>query len=77
MDELEKEILALSLDEVIERCNKDSIDISDEQIVSYIAQFDVNRDTAIREIYLSMIEHYKQQEEAMQEVYSDIIRSSY
>lgn len=51
--------------------------ISEEDINSFIKDFGLNRAIAIERIAECFEEEYRRQEDAMQEVYEDIIRSSY
>ena len=51
--------------------------ISEQEIESYITQFNVTREQAIKEISNILEEYYMDKEDAMQEVYEDIKRSSY
>lgn len=77
VDSIEKEIENLTLEEMLERCKNENIIISDEDISSYMKEYNASKITAIKEMYLSLLMYYQEQEEALQEVHSDIIRSSY
>lgn len=77
VDSIEKEIENLTLEEMLERCKNENIIISDEDISSYMKEYNASKITAIKEMYLSLLMYYQEQEEALQEVHSDIIRNSY
>lgn len=51
--------------------------MSEEVIQSYMHDFNVNRETAIKEINEVLEDYYNKQEEDMQEVYEWIIRESH
>ena len=51
--------------------------IKEEDISSYIKQFNVSREVAIKEIEEILLDEYKKNEEELAEVYKDIIRGSY
>ena len=51
--------------------------IIENDITSFIKQFNVSREIAIREIAEISLEEYKKSEKEMEEVYDDIIRDSY
>lgn len=51
--------------------------MTEEDIKSYMKQFSVNRDTAIKEIKNTLDYYYKEEDKKIQEVYHDIIKSSY
>lgn len=51
--------------------------MTEDDIKSYMEQFYVDRETAIKQINEALKNYYKNQEKAMQEVYKDIIKSSH
>ena len=51
--------------------------ITEKDINSYIKQFNVSREVAIKEIEEILLDEYKKNEEELAEVYKDIIRGSY
>lgn len=53
------------------------MNISEQDIESYMKQFKTNREDTIKEITELLEEYFKDEEKAIQEVYADIKRSSY
>lgn len=51
--------------------------ITEADIESFVKQFNVSREIAIREIAEILLEEYKKNEKEMEEIYEDIIRNSY
>lgn len=51
--------------------------MNEENIKSYMKQFNASREVATEELDEILKDYYRIQEEAMQEVYRDIIKSSY
>ena len=51
--------------------------ISENDINSFMKDYNLTRKIAIERMAEALVEHYKKEEEALQEVYDDIIRSSY
>lgn len=51
--------------------------MNEDDIKSYMKQFSVDRETAIKEINEVLEEYYQKQDSEMQKVYEDIIRSSH
>ena len=53
------------------------MNISEQDIESYMRQFGTSREETIKEITELLEEYFKDEEKAMQDVYADIKRSSY
>lgn len=51
--------------------------ITEKDIQSYMTQFNVNKEIAIKEIEEILKDYCNEQKKQMQEVYQDIIKSSY
>ena len=77
IEDIEKEIENLTTEDMLKRCKNEHIFISEEELSLYMEKYNVSKNEAIKDIYIGMLMYYQEQEEALQELYSDITRSSY
>lgn len=72
--EVEEKIKDLSFDEIVHLCKTYKIFVSEDEIDSYSNQFNISKGNAIKEICISCLNLYNEQDKEMEETYNSIIR---